>query len=856
MRCPRFAAVLSASVAQTAATLAQPVYIEFADVSVGPNDIVITDQRTGATVQLQTAEITVRGRVLTIDGRHTISSLRLERGTADQPATLTHSPEFIHDYAGDGSDLVRGMDLTVVGDCSVEGASGDLPESAIDLAGRGHPAGFGPGAGQGGGYGVSSGGAGHGGAGGDGYSLVGGGCYGSYSSPATFGSGGGEDADQYWSRGRAGGGAAILRVGGALVVDGRISADAQSDGGSCYHAAGGGGAGGSLQIIAESLSGAGAITARGSAAPCDNGGGGGGGRVALTLTSNSFAGQVLAHGSPGFYAGGAGTIWIDDLGGARPVLIVDNGGLFGEATEIEGDFQVAGDLLVDAGANLVHAPGSGGLHIQVAGDARIGPQGLIAADGRGFAPGEGPGAGSGGGYGYHSGGGAHGGAGGNGFGDENGGETYGSYVQPTELGSGGGEDAGQQWSHGTAGGGAVRLSVAGELAVDGRIGADAQSEGGSCWRGSGGGGSGGSIWISAVRLTGSGMITARGAAAPCDTGGGGGGGRVSLTYDTSNFSGEITAHGGGGNEGGGAGTVWIDDRSGLKPVLVLDNGGLVGAATESSGELVIPGDLVIDNGANLTHPPLDAGFHVRVVGDVVVGPAGLMSADGRGFPGGSGPGAGEGGGYGYHGGGGGHGGVGGRGYNLGGGVVNGSATAPMQFGSGGGEDADRYWSRARGGGGAMRLTVTGGLVVSGRISADAQHDGGSCWRSSGGGGAGGSIWITASQLSGSGEITARGSGAPCDTGGGGGGGRVAVYACLDPVSPAFQLQGGGGFQSGQEGSLVLGADLNGDGSVDSRDVVTFLNAWSQRDPSADFNGDGVVDSKDVVAFLNAWVVGC
>jgi hypothetical protein len=52
------------------------------------------------------------------------------------------------------------------------------------------------------------------------------------------------------------------------------------------------------------------------------------------------------------------------------------------------------------------------------------------------------------------------------------------------------------------------------------------------------------------------------------------------------------------------------------------------------------------------------------------------------------------------------------------------------------------------------------------------------------------------------------------------------------------------------------ADFNGDGSVNTQDVLAFLNAWSARDPSADVNGDGVVDTLDVLAFLNAWNFGC
>ena len=51
-------------------------------------------------------------------------------------------------------------------------------------------------------------------------------------------------------------------------------------------------------------------------------------------------------------------------------------------------------------------------------------------------------------------------------------------------------------------------------------------------------------------------------------------------------------------------------------------------------------------------------------------------------------------------------------------------------------------------------------------------------------------------------------------------------------------------------------DFNGDGVVNTLDVLAFLNAWTSGDGSADFNGDGNIDTRDVLAFLNAWSAGC
>jgi hypothetical protein len=52
------------------------------------------------------------------------------------------------------------------------------------------------------------------------------------------------------------------------------------------------------------------------------------------------------------------------------------------------------------------------------------------------------------------------------------------------------------------------------------------------------------------------------------------------------------------------------------------------------------------------------------------------------------------------------------------------------------------------------------------------------------------------------------------------------------------------------------ADFNGDGVVNTLDVLAFLNAWASGGSGADFDGNGVIDTRDVLAFLNAWSAGC
>ena len=51
-------------------------------------------------------------------------------------------------------------------------------------------------------------------------------------------------------------------------------------------------------------------------------------------------------------------------------------------------------------------------------------------------------------------------------------------------------------------------------------------------------------------------------------------------------------------------------------------------------------------------------------------------------------------------------------------------------------------------------------------------------------------------------------------------------------------------------------DFNADGSVNTLDVLDFLNAWSSGDPRGDFNADGDINTLDVLDFLNAWSTGC
>lgn len=64
-----------------------------------------------------------------------------------------------------------------------------------------------------------------------------------------------------------------------------------------------------------------------------------------------------------------------------------------------------------------------------------------------------------------------------------------------------------------------------------------------------------------------------------------------------------------------------------------------------------------------------------------------------------------------------------------------------------------------------------------------------------------------------------------------------------------------GFQFTRSGACCP-ADANQDGSVNTIDVLTFLNQWTSGDAFADINGDGAINTQDVLAFLNLWNAGC
>ncbi|MFH0762527.1 MAG: PxKF domain-containing protein [Candidatus Omnitrophota bacterium] len=451
--------------------------------------------------------------------------------------------------------------------------------SSLSASGKGYPATQGPGTGTigTGGYG---GGAGYGGNGSNGYCNygLGGSSYGFITQPLELGSGGAA------SVGGAGGGAIRLNVTGTLTLNGTISSNGAD--GKPYGFYGGGGSGGSIYIEAGSLTGNGNILAnggKGSTGAWNDGpygGGGGGGRIAIYYGSSEFNGLIQAIGGKGDSQkyGGAGTIFIKSSNQRVGDLIIDNNnnsGVTTQATETEYNFDnlkilnkasailpgniTSSNIILRNGAalgtlnnNLKIISGlisiesssklQGNLAITV-NNLTIDSTSILSADARGYLLNQGPGAGATGMAGY-GGGAGYGGKGSSAYHDVAGGTTYGSSSQPIDLGSGGGS------SVGGTGGGAIKLSVLGNLTINGAISANGQD--GKLHGYYGGGGSGGSLYIIASNLTGSGTISSNGGKGSTVwtdtdvTGGGGGGGRVAVYYSSSYFSGKVEAKGGAG----------------------------------------------------------------------------------------------------------------------------------------------------------------------------------------------------------------------------------------------------------------------------------------------------------------------
>jgi hypothetical protein len=439
--------------------------------------------------------------------------------------------------------------------------------------------------------------------------------------------------------------------------------------------------------------------------------------------------------------------------------------------------------------------------------------------------------------------------------------------------SGAGDNTRTEWE--SQGGGAAKLTVSGTLRVDGAI----LAEGSSARYIYCSGGSGGSIWITAHDLTGSGVISARGGSYLSGSNiGGSGGGRLALYLTNNAFAGSVRADGGTSGavaDRGGAGTIFIKGPSQTYGELRVDGSNVATFAasalisttndtgsytfdqltllakgrleipagqtlqilgspypnfvgdTNSSGILVNRGtvllpasctlsnitlandnlaslgalqNLTLTNTAKLTHSRNWATYDYRLnltLQNLTVATGARITADACGYTIGYGPGAPA--------------------------IINtstpvtnatyagvgwantnapyGNPYAPTNLGSGG----TAYWSLGMGaewlvsgatlpyGGGAIRLKVPGTLTVNGTISANPN----AC-RYYAGAGSGGSVWLDAGTLAGSGTVRANGvaGGSDYNPTTGSGGGRIAIYC------------GTGSFTGVPAAGLYINADTN------------------------------------------------
>ena len=356
------------------------------------------------------------------------------------------------------------------------------------------------------------------------------------------------------------------------------------------------------------------------------------------VTPETFASVVVSDGGKITLAdGGNISCQLLQVSSTASVVLEDGAALTCDQVEILSE----GTLLLNTAANfsqmhiadgglVTHRAGDADFHLTIDNDLVIDALGAINVSGRGNGAGAGPGATATSG---NSGGAGYGGKGGNG--SASGGAVYGEFAAPTELGSGAGTGwyTNQMYVYGGAGGGAVHLTVNGELVMNGSITANGTNGGAgnvylAYW--SGGGGSGGSIWLDVNTISGNGLITANGGNGGwTNRAGGGGGGRIALYYQSNNYGGELTALGGAGAQYGGAGSVYNKSSTQSNGQLILGNSDATGASTPLPDGDVYLDSITSTSGARLEIAPattlhltttditLDTGGELLVYGQLV-----------------------------------------------------------------------------------------------------------------------------------------------------------------------------------------------------------------------------------------------
>lgn len=836
-------------------------------------NVVITSNTSWAAGTYNLTSLTVQGgAMLTVGGGSTVtvtSAITVTGSSSIVLQSVNNTAKVNGAWVGAGVTLNAG---------SVQVDSG----SSINADGQGYAPLAGPGAGA---VGTGNGGS-YGGAGGGQLLTT---VYGSGTAPVDLGSGGAV----YQATAGAGGGAIKMVVSGTLTNNGVISANGGAEsgngfagggsGGSVYittatlsgagvfSAIGGpnptsygsGGGGGRVALYAANTSGftgfTAATAAGGSSLTPSNGGSPGSvGSVIFFDTSVPNSRMTVYEN----FSLPTGTTVTYDAVTVQPGALFTIGG--GSTVAVVNALSVSGTIVAQSANNTAQTNGTwqgAGLTLSAA-SIQINTGGAINADGQGYVGGAGPGGAPGG----SSAGGSYGGLGGasNGVSPS---ATYGSSTAPVDLGSGGNSRC--CGTTGGSGGGLLTLTVSGTLTDNGTISAN----GGNATGLQAGGGSGGTVSIHAATLAGSGSIAANGG-----TGGeaGGGGGRIALLYNTnSGFNLALaTANGGsasGGNPGA-AGTVYsLVGGTGLTvssnmvlpananlsfDTITVDNQGALtlgsnstvtanniavsagGAFTVGGGSTVtINGPLAVTGKSNVILQSIHntapvsgiwSGAGVSLIaGTVQVDAGSSINADGQGYVVGAGPGGAPAGSSA----GGSYGGLGGASNGVSPAGTYGSATAPMDLGSGG--NTRCCGAGAGAGGGAMRLIINGTLTNNGVISAN----GGNVVGLQAGGGSGGSVFmLVAGSLTGSGSIEANG-GAGGEAGGGGG--RVAVYYLTNSgFNPSSIVATGG--PNGTPGAAGTVNGVNGPDSVFLQPTKSVIHGTATIQWFTDIGGSSTV----------------
>jgi len=439
---------------------------------------------------------------------------------------------------------------------------------------------------------------------------------------------------------------------------------------------------------------------------------------------------------------------------------------------------VYGDyLLAPQGVYNLTDEGHGQIWQSLSGNITVGSSGVIDGVGLGFPSGVGPG-----------GGGtlpAHGGLN-LGVGAT---EPYGNASAPTSLGSGADSSA-------RPGGSAIKLD-SDILTVEGTI--DMQGEGASR------AGAGGSIWLKANKIEGNGTIDASGGEAVAS---GGTGGRIRLGYaSVLNLTGKIDVGGGSGSEGvSKGGTLTFTNNTWQGEWNLTGNIGLLGGDYGEGETLNVLGNFDTNN-YNITiygdcfgnsGAPKESvcynttangkGVWINASGNVTISSGSVLDGIGSGFPGGVGPDTSQ------------RPGHGGSRY----GTIYGNETQPTSLGSGA-DTAVRY------GGSAIKLETSNRIIVNGIINVK----GSNISR----GGAGGSVWLKADNISGTGMLNSSGGSAAAS---GGGGGRISLTSTgVVEFSGVINNKGGKDTADGSEdnsgGTIYINASTS---IISSGNIIT------------------------------------